>query len=61
MTRDPTHLNEYLVKKQAILAKHYHIEEFVLWGHFGGGTAGPQEADAAAASLGQTRMGVTKT
>lgn len=48
LTRDPTHLNEYLVKKQAILAKHYHIDDFVLWGHGEGDLPDPQEAAAGA-------------
>jgi hypothetical protein len=61
LTKDPTHLNEYLVKKQAILAKHYHIEDFVLWGHSGESLANPREAVAGAVSLGQSRVDATQT
>lgn len=46
LTRDPTHLNEYLVKKQAILAKHYHIDDFVLWGHSAGDLEDPRKTIA---------------
>jgi len=61
LTRDPTHLNEYLVKKQAILAKHYHIDDFVLWEHSGGGLAGPREAVSAMVGLDQNRVDVMQT
>jgi hypothetical protein len=61
LTRDPTHLNAYLVKKQAILAKHYHIDDFVLWGHSAGGLADPGEAVAGAVGLGQSRVDATQT
>jgi hypothetical protein len=61
LTRDPTHLNEYLVKKQAILAKHYHIDDFVLWGHSGGGLADPREAVAVAVDLRQSRADAMQT
>jgi hypothetical protein len=55
LTRDPTHLNEYMVKKQAILAMYYHTEDFVLWEHGGGG---PGQSRVAATPAGQQRWGV---
>jgi hypothetical protein len=61
LTRDPTHLNEYLAKKQAILAKHYCIDDFVLWGHGGDCLAEPREAVAPAIGSGRSRVDVAQT
>jgi hypothetical protein len=61
LTSDSTHLNEYLVKKQAILAKHYHIGDFELWGHGGEGLADPREAVGGAVGLSQSRVDATQT